>query len=260
MIDFDDIDEWEPELSAALSPHLPDSVGPTPAAVAPEYVEDALDLLFGVSRRDAIIDATLTWIRSTSIAGYHGTRLTDTEMASIRATGLVPLKAEARRNRLIRALSPHPDWPRVADKLDAAMQGSDVRYREGQVHLTLSKAGLTNGFNHYLTHGSEFDQHLAYKLLGLDGKELLAHDGESTVICFSIPGPLALDAANQYFDIDTVRARGGIPNLVNEFLTVWSYRLAHPEFQSRTLESDCGMMFRSTVPADWIIDFDMLFE
>jgi hypothetical protein len=27
MVDFDDIDNWEPGLSAALSLHLPDSVG-----------------------------------------------------------------------------------------------------------------------------------------------------------------------------------------------------------------------------------------
>jgi hypothetical protein len=28
-------------------------------------------------------------------------------------------------------------------------------HREGQVHLTISRAGLVQGFNHYLTHGSE---------------------------------------------------------------------------------------------------------
>ncbi len=121
MIDFDDIDDWEPKLAATLSQHLPNSVGLTLTTAAPEYVEDALDLIFDLSLRDAVIDATLGWIRSTNIAGYHGSRLADDEMASVRANGLIPLKAEARRHRLIRALSQHSDWRRVADQLDAAI-------------------------------------------------------------------------------------------------------------------------------------------
>jgi hypothetical protein len=178
--------------------------------------------------------------------------------------GLIPLKAEERRPRLIRALSLHPRWQVVADQLDAAIQshgrGGEARLREERVHLTLSRAGLTVGFNHYLTHGSEFDQHVAYALLGPDGEELLARDGKPRVIQVAVPGHLALDAAHPHFSIDDVRARGDVPNLVNEFLEAWSYRLAHPGFQSRTLEIDCGMVFRSTVPADWIIGFDTLTE
>jgi hypothetical protein len=264
MIDFDDIDNWELELAAALSPHLPNSVGQALTAAAPKYVEDALDLLLDLSHRDAVIDATLTWIRSTNIAGYHGTRLAGAEISSIREIGLVPLKAEARRHRLIRALSQHHDWRRVADQLDTAIQahgqGDAAGHREDQVHLTLSKAGLTNSFNHYLSYGSEFDQHVAHALLGPEGKELLAHDGEPTVIRVAVPGTLALEAAHPYLDIDNVRARGDTPNLVNEFLKVWSYRLAHPRFQSKILKLDCGMMFRLTIPADWIVSFDTLSE
>lgn len=264
MIDFDDINDWAPKLASVLGPHLPNSVGQRLAAASPDYIEDALDLFFRLSLRDAVIDATLTWIRSTNIAGYHGSRLADDELASILANGLIPLKAETRRHRLIRALSPHPDWPRVADQLDAVIHahglGGAAGRREDQVHLTLSKAGLTNGFNHYLTHGSEFDQHVACALLGLDGKELLARDGQPTVIRIAVPGPLALDAAHPYFDVDNMRARGEIPNLVREFLKAWSYRLAYPEFQSRTLSVDCGMMFRSIIPADWIVDFETFSE
>jgi hypothetical protein len=262
MIDFDSIDNWAPELAAALSGHVPDSVAPELAAAAPEFVEDARDLLFELTDRDAVIDATLAWIRSIEIVGYHGTRLTDEEMASVRAIGLIPLKAEARRDRLIRALSPHPRWHEVADHLDAAIQahgrGNTAGRREGQVHLTLSRAGLTDSFNHYLTHGAEFDQRVAYALLGQDGKELLARDGKPTVIHFAVPGPLALDAAHLHFSIDDLRDRGDVPNLVNQFLEAWSFRLAHPGFQSRTLRIDCGMVFRSAIPAIWIIGFDTL--
>ena len=261
MIDFDDIDNWGPNLAAALTPYVPNSVGQKLAAAAPHYVEDARDLLFDLTIRDAVIDATLAWIRSKKIAGYHGSCLADIEVASIRANGLIPLQAEARRHRLIRALSVHPEWSRVANKLDAAIQshghGNTAGHREGQVHLTLSKAGLTGGFNHYLTHGAEFDQHVACSLLGIDGKNLLAFDGKSTVIKVAVPGHLALVAAHPYFDINDMRAKGDVPNLVNEFLKAWSYRLAHPEFQSCTLKIDCGMIFRSIVSAGWIVEFDV---
>jgi len=257
MLDFDSIDDWAPKLAAAVSPHVPDSVVQKLVAAAPKSIEDAQARLFDLTVRDAVIDTTLTWIRSTKIAGYHGSRLTDAEMASVRATGLIPLKAEGRRHRLIRALSPHSRWHEVAEQLDAAIR-EVARHREDQVHLTLSRAGLTEGFNHYLTYGAEFDKHVASALLGPDGKELLACDGDPRVIQVAVPGPLALDAAHLFFSIDDVRARGDIPHLVNQFLMAWSYRLAHPGFQCRTMKVDCGMIFRSTVPAAWIVDFDTL--
>jgi hypothetical protein len=262
MIDFDDIDDWAPKLASALSQHVPDSVAPQLAVAQPEFIEDARDLLFELTDRDAVIDVTLAWIRSTEIVGYHGTRLTDEEVVSVRANGLVPLKAESRRLRLIRALSQHPKWGGVADQLDVVIhahgRGSAAGGREDQVYLTLSRAGLIKGFNHYLTHGSEFDQHVAHALLGLDGKKLLTRDGKPRVIRVAVPGLNALDAAHPYFGIDDLRARGDVPNLVNEFLEAWSFRLAYPGFQPRTQKFDCGMMFRLTIPATWIIGFDTL--
>ncbi|MEX1204752.1 MAG: hypothetical protein WEB85_05830 [Dongiaceae bacterium] len=261
-LDFDNIDDWVLRLTDALMGHVPDSVGPTLVAAAPEYVEDARNLLFDLTDRDAIIDTTLAWVRSTMVAGYHGTRLTDGEVVSVRAMGLLPLKAEARRNRLVRALSPHPRWGEVADGLDAAIRAHGQRGcagdREEQVHLTLSRFGLINGFNHYLTHGAEFDQHVAYALLGSEGKELLGSDGEPRVIQIAVPGAVALDAAHPFLGIDDLRSRGDVPNLVDEFLTAWSYRLAHPGFQARTLEVDCGMVFRSTVPSAWVVNIETL--
>ncbi len=226
-------------------------------AACPEYIEDARDLLFNLADRDAIIDATLEWIRSSTVAGYHGTRLTHAEVDSVRAKGLLPLKAEARRDRLVRALSSHPRWRQVADRLDELIQahgqGARAGRREDQVHLTLSRSGLMSGFNHYLTHGSEFDQHVAHALLGSQGKELLSQDGAPTLIKCAIPGDVALDAAHPFFSIDDLRSRGDVPNLVDEFLKTWSYKLAHPDFQACTLEVDCGMFFCEIVPAGWII-------
>ncbi len=257
VLDFDCIDDWAGQLSVALEDHLHDGVVPALVGAAPEFIEDARDLLFKLTDKDAIIDATLTWMRSTQVIGYHGTRLTDAEVASVRDLGLLPLSASARRVRLSRALSAHPRWDEVADGLDAAIHahgpGASVGQRENQVHLTLSRAGLTQGFNHYLTHGAEFDQRVADALLGVEGKDLLRRDGRPRIIHVAVPGNAALDAAHPFFDIEALRARGDVPNLVDDFLETWSYRLAYPDFQARTLEVDSGMVFHSVVPSDWLL-------
>ena len=264
MIDFDEIDDWAPGLSEVLSQHVPDSFRTRVADAAPEYIEDALDLLFDATGRNAAIDATLAWIGSSRVVGYHGSRLTDEDVASIRSSGLNPLKAKARRDRLVRALSPHPRWYEVSDQLDSILQdygpGGLGGRREGQVHLTLSRSGLLNGFNHYLTYGSEFDQHAAHALLGPDGKQLLTNDGKPAVLQVAVPGARALEAAHPYLGVDDMRGRGEVPNLVKEFLQAWSYKLAHPTFQSRTLKIDCGMVFPSILPAAWIVDTTTFLE
>jgi hypothetical protein len=72
MVNFDDIDDWAPKLAAALSPHVPDSVRQKLTAATPKLIGDARNLLFDLTVRNEVIDATLTWIRSTKIAGYQG--------------------------------------------------------------------------------------------------------------------------------------------------------------------------------------------
>ena len=261
-IDFDEIDDWSPTLTAILYSYVSKAATQKLSKSAPQYIEDAQELLFELTKRDEIIDAVLAWLRSTEIVGYHGSRLTDAEVVSIQTEGLRPLKAGARRNRLIRALSKHPKWPDVFSQLDLAIQahGPDGRAgtRENQVHLTLSKAGLVQSFNHYLVFGSEFDQHVAYSLLGEEGIELLAHYGKSRIIKLAVPGNFALTAAHPIFSIDDIRSNGEVPNLVKEFIKSWSFRLAYPMFQSRTLKVDCGMVFRETIPSTWITGIETI--
>jgi hypothetical protein len=262
MIDFDNIDDWAPRLTAVLRPYVSSSVEQTLLGADLDYIQDAQDILFKLVDRDAIIDEVIAWLRSNNIAGYHGSRLTDAEVHSIKAQGLIPLNAEARRDRLINILSSHSRWPEVADKLDVTIrdygQGNRGGHREGQAHLTLSRTGLIKLFNHYLTHGSEFDQHVAGELLGTDGVDLLAGYGMSKVFQFAVPGDLALNAANRYFSVDDFRERGEVPNIVREFLTSWCYRLAVPDFQSASMKVDCGIVFIQTIPAAWITGIQTL--
>ena len=258
IIDFDNIDEWATSLENALHPLMTDSARKKLAESKLQYIEDTRNLLFKLTNRNEVIDAVSDWFRSKKIAGYHGTRINETETISIQLDGLLPLNATTRRNRLIRALSSHPKWNEAAKQLDEVIkshgQGNRDGKREGQAHLTLSMAGLVYGFNHYLVYGSEFDQHVAQKLLGKDGMELLSLDGEPKVIKVAVPGDLALKAAHPFFSVEKVRAMGDIPNLVNEFLKSWSYRISNPNFQSRQLKVDCGMIFWKAIPADWIAE------
>lgn len=260
MFDYDEIDDWAPKLAAALKDHVSDAVRNKIAAMTFEFVEDARDTLFKLVDRDAVIDATIAWIRSSALAGYHGTRLTDAEVDSVRAIGLVPLNAEMRRGRLERAFALHPRWSEMAEKLDELIYshgpGERAGPRENQVHLTLSRSGVNSSFNHYLKSGSEFDQRVAVAILGSEGIDLLGRDGSPKLIKCAVPGGTALDASHQFFSIDDLRSKGDVPNLVDQFLNAWSYKLAYPEFQSGTLKTDCGMVFRETVPASWIVDVD----
>jgi hypothetical protein len=157
MVNFDDIDDWAPELTRALGRRVPKATRLKLAATKTKYLDTSLDLLFKLTDRDVVIDSTIAWISSTEIAGYHGSRLTDAEVASVQRIGLHPLKGEARRSRLVRALTPHPRWHQVKDQLDETIRahgpGAAAGRREDQAHLTLSRAGLTNGFNHYLKYG-----------------------------------------------------------------------------------------------------------
>ena len=260
MLDFDENQVWGPQLYDTLKNQLTEPVLNQLVSAAPQFIEDARDLIFELTNRNQIINSTLMWLRSTTLVVYHGTRLTDADVNSIRSEGLLPLNTNARRNRLVRALSPHPRWSEVAPCLDETLgqygTGSKAGCREGQVHLTLSRCGLYRGFNHYLTYGAEVDQHVAYALLGEDGKELLRKDGDARIIRVAVPGYIALNAANRHFTIEERLARGDVPNLVDEFLKVWSYTLAYPNFQCGTLEVDCGMVFYSRVPSAWIMNIE----
>jgi hypothetical protein len=262
LVEFDAIDSWMGPLDDRLRPHLPPDVAERIAALNPRYVEDARDALLDVGDRDALVDAALNWISENTLAGFHGTRLTDQEVQAVLKDGLTPLSAGMRKERLERALSVHPRWSECASRLEGELSrhGADgyAGVREGQVHLTLSRAGLTESFNHYLEFGAEFDQHVARALLDEEGLECLARDGEPRLISVAVPGPDAIAAANPYFSVAMMRERDELPNIVKEFLQSFAFRLTRPNFQSRRLELDCGMVFRSAVPAAWGIAVETL--
>ena len=259
MLDFDSIDDWAPGLERALTKVVPAVARRAIAATNFEFIEDARDALLSRTDRRALVTTALGWIQGNRVRAYHGTRLAKSDIESIRDRGLRPLLAGLRRQRLERALSSHPQWTRVQGRLQAALDAfssGKAGQRENQVHLTVSRAGLTRAFSHYLTHGSEFDQHVAHELLGESGVALLAQDGHPVIVAIDVPGPIALDAAHCYFTVEEMVGRGDMPNLVHEFLGAWAFKLAVPTHQTSTQKLDCGLMFRDAVPVDWIASID----
>ena len=251
IFDFDDNAEWGPRLCDLLRPYLPGDMVQIVKAAEPEFIEDAADIVLVHADKHVLTAAITNWLRSQRVRGYHGTRVNVAELASIRSDGLLPLRVQQRTERLQRALSQHPRWGEVAQTLPAALElygpGLHCGRREGQVHLTVSRAGLTDGFNHYLKEGSEFDWHVSHYLFGPEGQALMAADGDPYLIALLVPGNAALASCNR-FGMPT----DDFPNLVSDLFRVWSYWLGYPDYCASRLKLDCGMVFSDIIPASWI--------
>jgi hypothetical protein len=191
-----------PALSSGLKPFVPSSAIAAIKQAAPQYIDDAAEILLRECAPDVVVVATLEWLRSNTVAGYHGTRLTDLELSAMLAEGLMPLEAGRRKARLARVLSKHPEWSQLTKLLDLETERFGAKsaggVREKQAHLTLSRAGLRHSFNHYLHYGSEFDQCVARSLCGDDALLLLGMDGRARIIEFAVPGRDALAAAHPF--------------------------------------------------------------
>ncbi|MHB1021893.1 MAG: hypothetical protein ACYC46_11185 [Acidobacteriaceae bacterium] len=258
MFDFDDIHLWGPKLFVHISSMVSlTSAGSIIRARKPEFLEDAAEIFFSdVYQEKARFTASvLAWIKTQTVAAYHGSRLDAADIDGVRQNGLIVLSAERRREYLRKKLSTDSRW--CEDKFNAVMKKLDDGQfwgkREGQVHATISRGGLVNGFNHYLKYGSEFDQCVVSLLFGDTGKELLARYGIPVLVRLAIPGEKALAAANPYIlDPD------GCPNLVREVIRVWTYWLANSTLEVANLKYDCGLIFNHDVLPEWISSVDKI--
>ncbi|RYG27279.1 MAG: hypothetical protein EON93_20890 [Burkholderiales bacterium] len=247
--DFDRIDIWGPELTERLQGVVPAAAMQRVAESAPDLIEDARGVLLRQVDPDSLNLTTSQWVSERPIAAYHGSRLTEQDIASIQLSGLKPLNIEDRRARLVRTLSRHEGWPANQHRLDEAIElfGTKQRAgrREGQVHLTLSRAGMLKSFSHYMTHGAEVDQHLANHVLGEAGIDLLQTDGSPVVIRCLIPAVTAIAGMNRY-QVE------GAPNPVPQVLKYWAYWLAKPNRAVAHIRVDCGIVLKEQMPPDWI--------
>ncbi|WP_409562230.1 hypothetical protein RLW55_01105 [Hyphomicrobium sp. B1] len=264
LFDFDRISDWLPRVDAVLLPLMPPNAVTALQAAAPEYVEDARDVAVELGGRESIGNALLGWLGLVDVAAYHGTRANADDEASINRSGLLPLVANDRKARLVRALSGHAGWASASQRLDDVidMYGPRSRHgkREGQAHLTLSREALVDGFNHYLQLGAEIDGHMARELLGADGLDLLRRDGRAMVFRFRVSGEAALRVTHPFFTPAELMARGDLPNIIGEVVCAWAYKKSYPEKPGTRMHVDCGLVFEAAVPPDWIIGSEVIDE
>lgn len=248
LIDFDAVDEWAPALDVAVAPLVSEEARAAVRDGAPEFVQDATDLLFAHASKEDIVDATIAWVEANWVRGYHGSRLSEAEVEDIGRVGLKLLKAGDRFVRLERALSAHPGWGsvrgRLAEEVDRHGRGGLRGLREGQIHLTALRAGLMRSFNHYLQYGSEFDQRVAVELLGEEALPYLALDGRAAVVTVSMPGSAALRACHWTASMASLRARGDLPNFIGDLSTPGRIESRFPNFRQASLVWIQGLFFK----------------
>ncbi len=249
--DFDDICDWGPRLSLALDKVAPQALREQVERSPAKYIDDAFDILLAGADRDELIDATRSWMRDQEIIGYHGSRLSEAEIASVRTEGLQSLIPWRRRERLEAILSRHDEWNAVKTRLETTLgeygDGAFGR-REGQAHLTISRGALLTAFNHYLVEGSEFDQAVAVELLGTDARALLQEGRWPVLFAVAVPGERAVEISERRTSI------GEMSGLVRLILQFWAYWLHNPNLDLGAQHVDFGLVFYEGIPAAWVIE------
>lgn len=255
--DFDNIAGWHESLTRELAKAVTEAHVSKMKSYEFEYWGDALDHLYGEVGRTKLIECAIDWLINHEIIVFHGTRVSVAEAVSISAEGLIPLCADDRKARLVEALSANPRWSDVEGDLDTAISdfgpNNLAGKREGLISLTLSRSSLIHSFDHYVQYGSEFDQHVVQRLLGLDGLDCLKEYGTPKLVCVCLNGSVALDAAHPYFTVEDIMRQGDTPNIIRQFLSAWCERVLDPSFESKDYRADCGLQFESRIPARQII-------
>jgi hypothetical protein len=248
-LDYDHGALWLPSLHAHLAGFLPASVEQRLKEAEPEGPWSARDALGKAVDLDDLYRRTRTWIEARGVIAYHGTRLSENQVEAVAREGLRPLVMEDRTAALTAWLDSHPRWPEIEGRLPEAIAfvRRNSGSREGQVHLTLSRAGLLFRFNHYLVEGSEFDHHVANFLLGDDARNWYRHRGRAMLYRVRLTGREALAAANPHGEFQ-------VPNLIDEVVLGLAWSMAMSDQDTAKLEIDCGMMLLEGLPSDRIIE------
>jgi hypothetical protein len=120
-IDYDQLDVWGPWFTAIMS----DVAGPKIIEAAkssqPQYVEDARQFFESEIGLQRLVDEFNSRLVPYVVRVYHGTRIGDDELASMKQHGLRPLALVDRRDFLIRCFEHHPDWKQERHKLDGIL-------------------------------------------------------------------------------------------------------------------------------------------
>lgn len=262
ILDYDNIDEWSPWFDEIVGTIGPADLIERLHAATPEYVEDARTLAVSMVSRPALVAHLQNALAPYHVRVFHGTRVTEAELASIRLRGLRALVLQERRAALVAVFSKHPNWLEKESVLDDEIhrfgKGWDKagtgKREDHSVHVCLSRAGLLHGCNHYLMHGAEVDQNVAMMLFDDNsGLDLLTCARKAYIVSFSAPYPDAALAANPYGFLSE-----DLPNLIDRFLGVWAYRKSHPKFTVVAQRDSIALRFPAPIPADRIERIELI--
>jgi hypothetical protein len=250
LIDFDSR-HWHPSFESVITPHLPPDFRARIIDADPAHTDVARDLILEIGDRDGIVDAALDWIKSNSIAAYHGSRLDDEGMLTVRRDGLLILDVASRIS------AAREKFPSIAhlitdDLADLVINKHHLAHREGQVHCTISRLFLEG--SEYVHGGSEFDRRLVHFACGEENVGLVARFGLPRIVKLALPGEVVLRGFHPFFDIDYVRREEGVPNLVKDFLEDYAWRIHRPDYPVRG-EDLCAML-KEPFPPEWVIGID----
>lgn len=228
-----------------------------------EFIEDAGSFVSSLTGIELISSEILSWLTKNEFCVFHGTRLLPKEVASIRELGLQPLTALSRQERLSEVFGNHDDWEVVKENLTEVLDDVGPKEkqgrREGQVHFSLSRSGLVNGFDHYLTHGSEFDQHVASRLFpDNSGLRLLQSKTVPYLVHVKMSGEDLVKGAHPHFSYQDVIEMGEVPGLGATFLNAWAFKKSNPNFDIRKLRSDCCVMQKKPTSREKIMEIEEL--
>lgn len=258
MIKLNEPATWFETFDAAVGDRLAPGARTVLGQSSLEYPQDALEVALQHAPHGGLLCDATEYIRGTTVAGYHGTRASDEEAASIHDRGLLLLREEDRVPRLVRALSKHAKWSEKAQDLWAAIDRhgakSKMAQRVRQIHLAATSADAMR----FARDGSEFDEFVAHDLLGDEGAALIKQDGAPRLVIVELPGAVALDAANPFIPVDDALSRGDIPYLVRQLLTAWAYCVARPDAVANLSMAGCAMMLRTPIPPGWIKEVRLL--
>ncbi|CUH79433.1 hypothetical protein [Tropicibacter naphthalenivorans] len=263
IVHFDKFETWEASFSDLVVRLLGEEVTQNLASSKFEYIDDAGDFLVRHSDIESVSTEIHSWILAHEFCSFHGTRLLPEEIFSVQNTGLHPLVASDREQRLRRILAHHPRWNSIQhmllEVLDDVGPKEKQGRRQGQVHSSLSRSGLVNGFDHYLTHGSEFDQHVVRRLFDdQSGLELLSSQTVPVLVHVHFSGEQLIQGAHPFFGYLDVVGMGEIPGIARTFLDAWAFKIANPKFDLEKLRTDCCLMERFATQPERILEIEKL--
>lgn len=263
MIYYDEFETWQGSFCDLVVGLLGEEEVINLASSDLECVEDAGNVVVTQLGIKTVSTEIRDWLSAREFCVFHGTRLLPEEILSVEQKGLLPLVASDREQRLRKILERHPKWDSVQDGLLKVLEDVGPKEqqgrRQGQVHFSLSRSGLVNDFNHYLTHGSEFDQHVVKRLFhDQSGLDLLNSETVPVLIHASISGEELIMGAHPYFSYSEVMDWGQVPGLARTFLNTWSFKTAKQSFDIAELQTDCCLTQWAETPPERILKIEKL--